>query len=188
MRPCFETKESHAAALGVTICAGCLYPKPGVTTFDVRLQDRAPRDKPLNFVYGYAVGLMHRELLDLIGMQVVQRDLYIGRVTGARGDQLADWVTFRGRRQVIIRGSKDATYRVCPECDRVVYFASGKQYLYPAPPADAMVFGTQHAGLIVGQEVQDRVAAKKWRRLGVEKLPVLDEPLDGLGVLPFRSS
>ena len=38
-------------------------------------------------------------------------------------------------------------------------------------------------GLVVPEHVHARVATKKWRRMGIEKLPVYDEPIDGLGIL-----
>jgi len=106
MNPCCDTKDSYAEAQRTWLCPGCGYPKPGVKAVDVWLQDRSPRDKPLNFVYGSGVGLIHKELLDLIGAEIVQRDLYIGRIIGDRGNEVKDWVTFRGRRGVFVRGSK----------------------------------------------------------------------------------
>jgi hypothetical protein len=186
MNPCYQTKQSHAEAIGVSLCASGLHPRPGIKAIDVWLQERAPRDKPLNFVYSSGVGLIHKELLELIGEEIVQRDLYIGRIVGDRGNEITDWVTFRGRREVIIRGSRDAGYRVCKECGRTLYYAAGKRYLYPAPPADVTIFESHLSGLVVPPEVCERVPTKKWRMLGIEKLPVLDLPTDGLGVLPFK--
>jgi hypothetical protein len=187
MHPCFATKQSHAEALQGWLCSGCLDPKPGVHAVDVCLQDRVPRDKPMNLVHGWGVGLIHRELLDLLGDDIVEQDLYIGRIVGARGNVVTDWVTFRGRRGVIVRGSSDdAACRVCDQCGRNIYYAGGKRYLYPAPPCDATIFESHLSGLVVPPKVYERVATKKWRRLGIDKLPVLDQPTDGLGVIPFK--
>jgi hypothetical protein len=185
LHPCYATKDSRAEALRTWLCPGCASPKPGVKGIDVWLQERAPRDKPLNLVFGCGIGLIHKELLNLVGHEIVERDLYIGRVMGDRGNEIADWVTFRGRCGVIVRGSKDAANRVCQDCGRNVYFAIGKRYLYPAPPAAATVFQSYH-GLVVPPAVQERVAARKWRMLRMEELPVLEQPTDGLGVLSFN--
>ncbi len=186
MNPCFGTKHWVADALRTWLCPGCHEPKPGRDALDALLQDRSPRDKPLNLVYGCGLGLIHRELLDLLGDDVVKRDLYLGRVIGSGDKQVKDWATFRGRERLIVRGIIDPELRVCEQCKRNVYFARGKHYLFPAPVSDDTVFQSDYWGLIVPPEIHARVPAKKWRRLGIEKLPVLDPPPDGLGVIPFR--
>jgi len=186
MNPCFLQKEARLAAMDTWACPGCGCPKSEVCSIDVALQDRSPRDKPLNFVFGSSVGLIHRELLECIDQDVIRSDLHLGRVFGRQGEELPDWVTFRGRREVIIRGSTNAGFRHCEECGRVLYSATGSRYLSPAPPADATVFERQPGALVVPQEIYERVAARNWRRLRIEKLPILDEPLDGLGMLESK--
>lgn len=185
MHPCSDTKKAYAEALQTWLCAGCARPKPDVQAVDVWLQNRAPRDKPLNFVFGSAVGLIHKDLLEAIGATIVEQDLYLGQVIGDCG-RLEDWATFRGRRGVIVRGSKDASFRTCPECGRNIYCASGKRYLYPTPPRDATIFESDLFGLVVPPDVYKRVSKRNWRMLAVDSLPVLAEPADGLGELPFR--
>lgn len=186
MDPCFLTRAAQDEALRSWLCRGCAYPCPGVGPIDVCLQDRVPRDKPLNLVYGTGVGLIHGELLELIGESIVDRDLYIGHVIGGHGKEVCDWKTFHARCPVIVRGSQEAGYRVCEKCGRNVYCATGRSYLYPAPPGEATVFGSHLYGLVVPRDVFARVSTKQWRMLRVERLPVLAEPADGLGVVPFR--
>jgi len=82
--------------------------------------------------------------------------------------------------------AKNASTRVCTECGGRGYYAAGKRYLYPAPPADATIFESDLFGLVVPPEVYERVSVKRWRMLGIDKLPVLDQPMDGLGLIPFR--
>ena len=186
MHPCYLTHAALAEAQRTWVCPGCGRLKPGVQAVDVWLQGRAPRDKPLNFVFGSGVPLIHKELVDLLGDEIIQRDLFIGRVFDDRGDEVNDWVTFRGRRGVIVRGSKDARSSICAECRGRSYYGAGKRYLYPTPASDATIFESHLYGLVVPPEVYERVAVKKWRMLGVDKLPILAEPIDGLGVLPFK--
>jgi hypothetical protein len=186
MNPCFPTAGYHAEAKRTWLCPSCFTPRPGVESVDAWLQDRAPRDKPLNLVYGCGLGLIHRELLSLVGDELVQRDLYLGRVIGGRGEEIKDWVTFRGRRRVVVRGDKEAGYRLCEDCGRHVYYAAGRQYLHPAPPVDATIFESDVYGLVVPPEIYERIGVRKWRRLAIDKLPILAEPLDGLGVIPFE--
>jgi hypothetical protein len=184
MNPCFLTHEARDEAQRTYLCRGNPHPKPDITVVDVWLQDRAPRDMPMNFVYSCGVPLVHKELLELLGDDVVRRDLYIGRVFGKGGKEIEDWVTARGRRRVILRGDREASYRLCSECGRTRYSAQGNRYLFPAPPTDATIFESHLFGLVVPRDIYERVAAKKWRRLAITKLPILDPPPDGLGVLP----
>jgi len=186
MRPCYQTKRAHAEAMRTILCPLCTQPKPTVSSIDVSLQERVPNDKPLNFLFGCGIGLIHRELLDLIGVEIVERDLFIGRVVGNHGKAIDDWATFRGREVVIVRGSQDAKYHTCPECGRNNYYAAGKQYLYPRPMGHATIFESDLHGLIVPTDVCERVMTRKWRRLNVDRLPVVDDPPDGLGIIPFR--
>jgi hypothetical protein len=184
MSSCSLTHETRDEARRSWMCAECLRPKPYVRSVDVWIQDRRPADKPMNFVTGAGPPIVHRELLEVIGADIVGRDLYIGRVFGKGGKEIRDWVTARGRRRVILRGTTGAGYRLCPMCGRTLYSATGAPYLYPAPPADATVFESDLFGIVVPHEIYERAAAKKWRRLDITKLPILDPPPDGLGVLP----
>ncbi len=67
----------------------------------------------------------------------------------------------------------------------MLYHAIGKRYLYPAPPNDATISESDLAGLVVPADIAARVQAKRWQKLGIEPLPVLEAPTDGLGQLPY---
>jgi hypothetical protein len=183
MSPCSLMREAKAEAKS-WMCGSCLTPQAHVKAVNVWLQERVPPNKPLNFVYSCSVPLIHRDLLQLFGADNISRDLYLGRVFGERENELSDWVTARGRRQIIVRGDRDASFRLCPACGRVLYFGTGKRYLYPAPPAGAQIFESDYNGFIVTAEIYERVKAAQFRKLRVEELAVVDVPLDGLGVLP----
>jgi hypothetical protein len=184
--PCFLQKVRRAQPSRPWMCLGCGTTKTGVTGVDVALQDRVPRDKPLNLVWGGGLGLIHQDLIDCIGPEIVKRDLNLGRVVGKAGTEVPGWYTFHGRCGVIIRGSKDAGFRTCDLCGRPVYFAMGKRYLFPAPPQNATIFESHLHGLVVPEFICERIATKQWRRLGIRELPVLDEPLDGFGPLDWK--
>jgi hypothetical protein len=187
MDPCFQLKEAHAEAMRMTLCPGCAHPRPGATAIDVWLQEnRSPRDKPLNFLYGCGIGLVHQDLLEQLNSADVDRDLYLGRVYNRHGQECADWRTFHGRRKVIVRGSKEGSYRTCEECGRNIYFAKGKQYLCPAPPEDACIYGSDESGLVVSLHTAEKVRARRWRKVRIERLPIVEVPPDGFGPLPYR--
>ena len=199
------TKAAYAEAKNTWLCTGCAYPKPGVERVDVHIENRSLQG-PLNLVFGCGLPLARRSFLFRLGEERVKRDLYLGDVFNADGVRLDDWVTFRGKRRLIVRGTKDAGYRVCSECGRNVYFAMHPRYLYPQPPTDVELFESTLAGLvfpeIVGVEVgiggkPHRIRGAEvlpWpsadvegrrRRLLVERLQVLTKPKDGLPPLYF---
>lgn len=186
--PCFQNKEAHAEAMRTTLCAGCAHPRPNVGSIDVWLQEeRSPQDKPLNSLYGCGIGLIHDALLELLGPSA-DHDFYLGRVYNDHDQRSVGWHTFHGRRKMIIRGTKDAHFRTCDRCGRNLYHATGKFFLSPRPPKDAEICGSDLSGLIVPQPLAEKIRAQKWRKVGIYRLPVLDDPPDGFGVLPYRNS
>jgi hypothetical protein len=60
MLQCHLTHDARDAAQSWT-CNSCSPPNAGIRAVDVRLQDRIPRGKPMNFVYTCGVPLVHRE-------------------------------------------------------------------------------------------------------------------------------
>lgn len=54
-------------------------------------------------------------------------DLWLGNVFDFEGRCIDDWKTFRGRHRLIVRGSKNVSYRQCVECGRYVFFAMGNR-------------------------------------------------------------
>jgi hypothetical protein len=184
MNACSMTHDARDKARRTWACPEGPHPKPDAAAIDVCLQESTPRDKPLNFVMFGGIPVVHQELLDLVGADNVARDLYIGRVYGGGGKLLKDWVAARGRRRLILRGTPQAGYRTCAGCGRALYSAMGDRYLYPAPPQDAAIFESSLFGFVVTREIAERMTSRKWRRMSVDPLPILNEPLDGLGLLP----
>lgn len=105
MNPCALTKDAIARAQGSWLCPGCGAPKPGVAAVDTQVDSEPANGSPLNFVNGTGVPLAKKSFLFRLGLDVLRRQLYLGKVIGASGTLLSDWVSFRGRQRVIIRGS-----------------------------------------------------------------------------------
>lgn len=183
MDPCGLTKQAYAEARASWLCTGCCVPKPDVRNLDAILQE-PPADKPLNFIGGCGLSVVYKPFLDRLPAHLIERDLYLGRVYNIDGSLIDDWVTYRGKRRLIIRGTKEAGYRTCTDCGRHVYFAMGKKYLYPKPPDDVTIFERAGGGgFIIPQDLFTQLDLGKWRKLSIDKLPVLDVPTDGLGEL-----
>jgi hypothetical protein len=55
----------------------------------------------------------------------------------------------------------------------------GKFYILSTAPSEALIYESQLQGLIVRNDIAERVRRKKWKELGIRKLPVLATPQDG---------
>jgi hypothetical protein len=166
------------------LCHGCRIPKVPVVPIDVRVQDNSREIRgPMNFVMGAGLGLVRTDVLRALPQHAVERDLVLGRIFAADEVLLDDWVTFRGRHRLIIRGSKEVSTRRCTVCDRDLYDAGGKKYLFPQPVPTSEIFESDLWGLIVTENVFSQIDITPWKKLRADRLPVLDAPLDGLGVL-----
>ena len=184
MDGCDLTKEADADARRSWLCTGCNSPKPGVGAIDVRIS-ALPGKEPLNAVVGWGVPMASKAFLDAIESDLVQRELYLGRVYGPDGTERTEWATFRGKHRLIVRGIKHAGVRRCNECGRDVYFAMDKKYLYPSPPPGVSLFESHMCGLVLTEDVFFRTGIEKWSGLWVDKLSVADVPSDSLGDLVF---
>jgi hypothetical protein len=176
--------EDYAAAQASWFCRGCSWPRPSVTSVDVRIAEKSPGRLPLTLIFGAGVGLIkHSFLRTLVEEAEIQADLFLGRVVNSEGDELDDWATFRGRRRLIIRGSKNVAYRMCSECGRDVYFAMGKPYLHPRPPEDAALYQAGQAGLLLPIDAVDARSVKRWPGLYADRIKVAHVAMDGLPAL-----
>lgn len=178
MDPCSMAKDAYAIARETWLCTGCARPKPGTDSVDVKLQ-RPPKDIPMNFVYGVSVGIVRTDFLDFLGEDAVQHDLLLGSVFDSNGERISRFATFRGRTRLAIRGDARSQYRRCDICGRHVYSPIGKPYVLSKAPRDVMIYESQLQGFIVREITMRRVNSKSWRELSIQKLSILDVPIDG---------
>lgn len=173
-------REWREAALRTWLCPGCLTPREGVREVDVYLENEPDR-APLNFVAGTGVGYASASLLEALG--VVTKNLLLGKVFDSGGRPHADFITFRGHGVLFIRGGEGSIHRVCEHCGRDLYHPIGPRYLVAGRLGEHMVYESQLHQLIVGPEELSAIEPMRSRKLGVERLPVRDEPRDGLSGL-----
>jgi hypothetical protein len=182
-----DTSEMAREARGVAectwLCPGCRFPKPGATSIDVELDRRGPVNAPVDFVYGFGVPIAEKALIDCFGREAIERDLHLGKVSVLGSGVLDEWVSVRPRRVVTIRGTKQVSHRRCPVCGRLLYFAMGARYLFPAPPPEHEIFERSGDSLVISQRLFDQLPQGKWSNLTCRRVAVLDAPKDGLGVL-----
>jgi hypothetical protein len=181
--PCTMDPTWRAEAEQNWLCKRCNGIKPAVEAVDVMIQERTPGDAPLNIVFGASgVAIARLDLIEELGEDTVRGHCWLGKVLLSGGKQAKGWVTCRGKKRVIVRGTKNARYRRCEGCETVLYYAVGPRYLCPAPPPDLRILGSDLDGLVLKPEVFGRLLLHKWTKLYIEKLPVRAVPRDGLPV------
>lgn len=163
------------------LCIECGMVKPEITVVDVTLVDE-PVDCPLNFIKGNALGVMHRDFLSLLNAESASRNLFLGQIFRVDGGTYDAWVSFHGHQRIIVRGTKHITYRMCPACGQIAYFALGPKYLCPQPQDDVEIFDNECGQLVVTRAVYERIRVTEWEKLLVKKLPVFEKPKDSLPV------
>jgi len=185
MHPLEMVAGQYKQALKTWLCPACKSPRPGTKQIDVVVERMSAGGKAaLNLVMGTDVAVARRDLLLSLGTERVSRDLYVGTVALRDGSLIDGLVTFRGRRSMLVRGSKNVSYQCCVECGKALYFSTiGNRYLVGQPPLGAEIFESQMWGLIFSNEVAKGLDLAKWDRITHEVLPVLPVPIDGLGHL-----
>lgn len=165
------------------LCTGCRSPRPKMTTIDVHLQDIEPTGD-INVVFGFGIPLIRKEIIMEFDQKFIKRDLYIGRVFNRDDKELTDWVTFRARQRLIIRGSKHAGTRKCEQCGRILYFAMGSRYLCPSPENVEVLSESDLCGLIIPEQIYNNTLKnfRKLKKVQCDRLPVLVKPKDGLPI------
>lgn len=177
MAPCSPTQESYQAAKRAWLCDGCALPRVGTGAVDVHLEE-VPERLPLNIISGLGVGIARRELLEVMGREIVASNLLLGDVFDASGARLLDYNTFRGKAMAIIRGKETSSYRLCGSCGRHIYFPLGQQYLVEPLASGVDIFESQFNQLIISETVYERIQSIKWRKLTIDKLQVRQQPAD----------
>lgn len=185
MSPAELSDDGYALAVASWLCGHCKSPRPSMGPLNLSvLRSSITGKSPLTVINGCGVAIARRAFFVAVGWEEVVRDLEVGTVTTERDRALEEWVTFRGRRKLIVRGSRNVIHRLCPECGRHLYFSSiGGRYLFPAPPGETVFFESNLCGLLFPERVFEKIKAISLRGLTHEVLPVLHEPLDGLGRL-----
>lgn len=135
----------------------------------------------MSFVYGTSIGLIRDDLIELLGREQVERDLFLGSVTNEKG-AAKRWRTFRARRPIQVRGDAQSTARRCPECGALLYWASAlteaSRYICPAPPDSGLYFENS-MGLVLPQDRLEQIERMNWPDIDIETLEVLAAPRDG---------
>lgn len=171
--------------IGSWVCAECHSLLPGHRLQDVRLRHTKLGAEPLMPSFNFGHQVVRRTFLEQLCAGKIDRDFEWATVFTPEGEPFEDWLIARARHQIEVRGEEDVSCDFCPTCGRTRYFASDRSYLYPAPREDIDIFGAG-SSLVVTDRILQRIQSQIWPKLLVMKLPVAEEPLDGLGEIPLR--
>jgi len=61
-----------------------------------------------------------------------------------------------------------------------MYFPIGTRYILKGTFSFAPVSQSNLTQLVVNDEILDRIDLKRWKKIGIEELPIVDAPTDGL--------
>ncbi|WP_147450683.1 hypothetical protein [Rhodophyticola porphyridii] len=171
------------------MCRTCRLPRPDVTSIDFQIDSRSPELPYMDADIYMEVAFARRDFLERMGQDVIREYLYLGELRNCDGDLLEDWVTFRGKNRILLRGRKRVHkgktvtgYRCCDTCGAIMYHGEAPHYLCPAPPAGVRILEGGAGTLVVTRDLFEKLSPKKSRDLDFYQLPVLEEPLDDLPV------
>ena len=168
-------------------CRGCDFPKPMTREIDIYL-DPAHNEWPLKLTIDRSVrvtvGFARHDFLEAIGYALIERYFHLGRLFWgyAEGRDMQDFCTFHSKgNPVYIRGNPKSQYRRCDQCGRMIYVAFGRKYVLARDlREDVPIYESSSNKFLMHEGLADRLRKGRWKRLAVEKIPVLEHPADGL--------
>lgn len=171
-------------------CDDCYQPLFDNRPIDVCLKKRFER-VPLSKLSGLSVGYAHVEFLEQFGWRLIEDHFYLGRLLDAKEQPMGEYRTFKGKGgRLLLRGEISEAEEYCRVCLRNTYVALPMESHYVVGEAlsGAPIYESDWHQLVITEDLLAKIDQKKWPDLEIIKLPVLENPLDGLPkVLPrFR--
>lgn len=134
----------------------------------------------LSFIEGVLFQVASLEFLSAMTNDIT-RYLMLGKVSCASGLELDDYATLWQSGLIRLRGGPSSYCWRCDNCQQVIYNPMGNRYVLRSELTSSPIQLTE-GGLVVHQEVRDRLVKRKWPRVKITKLPVLDHPRDGFPI------
>jgi hypothetical protein len=130
--------------------------------------------------------------LDRIGTVVAREDLLadlapdlqecltLGTLVNLSGRTIQDYRTVRSENPVHIRGNAKSVHWMCEVCGQFIYHPFGKWYALEQDLRKGAIHLTTLGGLIVDEQVHCRLAARRWKKVRIERFEVREDPRDRL--------
>ena len=171
------TRDCYERGASTWLCPGCKCVKPKLSLPIVELS-YVPKF-PLNIIAGAGIGLISVDFINVLGQREVDAALSLGEAYDSKGKRLSNLRTYRGNSTLFLRGNRKSQYRSCDECGRFLYHPSGELYVTSKSLTDKSIYNSQ-LQLLVDYALYKHIQLKKWKGLGIHKLPVVDKSEDGL--------
>lgn len=126
---------------------------------------------------------MRRDFFDAIGAEVMETYCHLGRVLSPNGEVYTDFISYRPKYRLVVRGDATSFYKVCATCGLPRYFPLGKRYLLRRQLTGAPIYDGDVGPLIISVDLYEKIRQVQWKKVAYTRLPVLDEPIDGHGDL-----
>ena len=173
-------------AENVCLGYGCrdIYPQARRYGLDVWVMDQ-PDISAVNVVAPPGLSFARRDFLDLFSEEV-SKYLKLGRVFTSDGTLVEDFVTFVGEKRLPLRGSEDSRFfGFCKKCGNPRYWPQYPWYVLRESLFDQPLYESGGlSGLIITEQLKARIEKGRWKGIYITKLPVLDEPRDGIENMP----
>jgi len=169
------------------VCSECKRIKPEMQNkkIDVFLMEK-PDKAAVNTVYPPGIDIVRTNFLDLFANEL-DECLDIGKVYINDDTIVEEFVTFAGKKSMFLRGSEETSFRgVCQSCGQLRYLPQYPWYVMKESLIDQNICQAYPLdGLIITEELKNRIKKGKWKGIYITKLPVLDEPRDGIEDFPY---
>lgn len=138
-------------------------------------------DVPLTACEVALVGIIRNDLTDALG-ESLAKHVQLGRVFDNNHNLMDKYRSLGSETRFRLRGGLKSTHCRCPVCDQFLYYPMGEWYFLKSDlTGQPIYYGSGlMMGFIVNEEIYQRLRHRKWPRLYIRRLPILDSPRDGL--------
>jgi hypothetical protein len=108
--------------------------------------------------------------------------LRFGRLSDCKGRVVKELRTFDGEPRLRIRGGAQSTCHFCPDCGQLLYWPwPPEEYHILAADVDGRpIYRATSGSLVINDAIRDRFRVRRWPKLTIEEISVVDDPRDGL--------
>jgi hypothetical protein len=162
------------------LCPKCRFRLPGTGAIEVVL-GRAPPNIPVCCFALPLIGVIRRDFLEALG-PTAQQELEVCPLVGPDGSAMADFFTFSGKWKLLVRGGPESINNPrCGKCGQAMYTPIKSRYLTSASvKTQRDIYEFFACRLVISEEVRERIGPVWNKDIVIHKLPVIDEPRDGL--------
>ena len=129
--------------------------------------------------------VLRKDFLEIF-MPEISNYFYFGKVGIEGGEIVNSFTTLIGKNKLPLRGSKKSKYyRCCTKCSSHIYIPKYPWYVMEQALTGQAIYESYGlGGLIINEELRQRIDKSKWKGIDITELPVVTVPKDGIDELP----